>query len=237
MASHTNHHDNGPHVGYKGDADAPFATAAIHGGQRVDPSTGAVFPPLYTSSTYAQQSPGVHQGFEYSRSHNPTRFAFERCVAALEATGLTEADDTTAGAFAFASGLAAAGCAMDLLDAGSTVVCMDDVYGGTHRLLNQVRARTSGFKVVMADLSQPAAARAAILGGPARPKMVWVETPTNPTLKLVDIAAVAALAKEAGALVVVDNTFATPALTRCAFFFCGCCTFEGRMAALFGDLI
>ncbi|KAI8474594.1 MAG: cystathionine beta-lyase [Monoraphidium minutum] len=189
-----------------------FATAVIHGGQRVCPVTGAVFPPLYTSSTFAQQSPGVHQGFEYSRSHNPTRFAFERCYAALEGTGLSEANDTTCGAFAFASGLAAGACCLELLDAGATVVCMDDVYGGTHRLLNRVRARSAGLKIVKADLSDQSEAEAAILGGGVA--MVWLETPTNPTLKLADIAAVAALARAAGALLVVDNTFATPALTR-----------------------
>lgn len=202
--------ENGHHHGQR----LAFATEAIHGGQRVCPVTGAVFPPLYTSSTFAQQSPGVHQGFEYSRSHNPTRFAFERLIASLEATGLTEGDDTTSGAFAFASGLAAAATCLDLLDAGATVVCMDDVYGGTHRLLNRVKARTSALRIIHADLSDPSAAAAAITEGPNPVGMVWLETPTNPTLKLVNIAAVAELARSAGALLVVDNTFATPALTR-----------------------
>ena len=184
----------------------------IHGGQHADPATGAVMPPIYTSSTFIQESPGVHKGYEYSRSHNATRFAFERCIATLERSGLSEADERTCGGFAFASGLAAIATALELMDAGDTIVCMDDVYGGTNRLLNRVRKRSAGYKVVHVDLSDAGKAEAAIREH--RPKMVWLETPTNPTLKLVDIEAVCRLARAAGAISVVDNTFATPMLTR-----------------------
>ncbi|MEY3022100.1 MAG: hypothetical protein RIS86_1298 [Planctomycetota bacterium] len=193
-------------------SDAHLATDCIHGGQHPDPSTGAVMPPIFTSSTFVQESPGVHKGFEYSRSHNVTRFAFERCIATLERSGLSEEADRTCGGFAFASGLAAIATALELLDAGDTIVCMDDVYGGTNRLLNRVRKRSAGHRVVHVDLSDLAKAEAAI--AEHRPRMVWLETPTNPTLKLVDIEAVCRLARAAGAVSVVDNTFATPVLTR-----------------------
>ena len=177
-------------------------TLAIHGGQSPDPSTGAVMPPIYATSTYAQSSPGVHQGFEYSRTHNPTRFAYERCVAALE--GGTRG-------FAFASGMAASSTVIELLDAGSHVVAMDDIYGGSYRLFERVRRRTANLDFSFVDLTDLAAFEAAI-----RPdtKMVWIETPTNPMLKIVDIAAVAAVAKKHGLIVVVDNTFASPMLQR-----------------------
>ena len=188
------------------------ATDCIHGGQHPDPSTGAVMPPIFTSSTFIQESPGVHKGFEYSRSHNVTRFAFERCLASLEGTQLSEDDERTMGGFAFASGLASIATALELVDAGDTILCMDDVYSGTHRLLNRVRKRSAGYKVVHADLSNTALAQEIIKS--SKPKMVWLETPTNPTLKLVDIRAVCAAAREAGAISVVDNTFATPMLTR-----------------------
>ncbi|MFM1823334.1 MAG: hypothetical protein RI967_1600 [Planctomycetota bacterium] len=193
-------------------SDAHLATDCIHGGQHPDPSTGAVMPPIFTSSTFVQESPGVHKGFEYSRSHNVTRFAFERCIATLERSGLSEEADRTCGGFAFASGLAAIATALELMDAGETIVCMDDVYGGTNRLLNRVRKRSAGHRVVHVDLSDLAKAEAAI--AEHRPRMVWLETPTNPTLKLVDIEAVCRLARTAGAVSVVDNTFATPILTR-----------------------
>jgi cystathionine gamma-lyase len=175
-----------------------FATRGIHAGQAPDPSTGAVMPPIYATSTYAQASPGTHQGYEYSRTHNPTRFAFERCIADLESG--------TRG-FAFASGMAAIAAALELLDAGSHVVAMDDLYGGTGRLFDRVRARSAGLDVSYVDLSKPAALAAAI-----RPdtRMVWVETPTNPMLKLVDLDAVAAVTAARDLLMVVDNTFATP---------------------------
>ncbi len=169
-------------------------------------------PPIFTSSTFIQESPGVHKGFEYSRSHNVTRFAFERCLATLEHSGLSEEAERTCGGFAFASGLAATATALELCDSGDTVLCMDDVYGGTNRLLNRVRKRSAGLKVVHVDLSNAAKAQAAI--AEHAPKMVWMETPTNPTLKLVDIALIAKHARAAGAISVVDNTFATPMLTR-----------------------
>ena len=177
---------------------AGFGTRAIHAGQSPDPSTGAVMQPIYATSTYAQSSPGVHQGYEYSRTQNPTRMAWERCLADLE--GGTRG-------FAFASGMAAIATLLELLDAGSHVVAMDDLYGGTGRLFNRVRARSAGLRVSYADLSQPGALAEAL---EADTRMVWIETPTNPMLKLVDIAAVAAEAKARGALVVVDNTFASP---------------------------
>jgi cystathionine gamma-lyase len=175
-----------------------FATRGIHAGQRPDPSTGAVMPPIYATSTYAQESPGRHQGYEYSRTHNPTRGAFERCIADLESG--------TRG-FAFASGMAAIATALELLDAGSHVVAMDDLYGGTGRLFDRVRERSAGLRFTYADLSDPDELVRAL-----RPetRMVWVETPTNPMLKLVDLDAVAAVTRARGILMVVDNTFATP---------------------------
>jgi cystathionine gamma-lyase len=179
-----------------------FATRAIHGGQSPDPSTGAVMPPIYATSTYAQSSPGVHQGYEYSRTQNPTRGAYERCIADLE--GGTRG-------FAFASGMAATATLLELVDTGSHVVAMDDLYGGSFRLFERVRRRSAGLDFTFADLSQPKAAAAAF-----RPdtRLLWIETPTNPLLKLVDIAAVAAEARGRGILVVVDNTFATPWIQR-----------------------
>jgi cystathionine gamma-lyase len=175
-----------------------FGTRAIHAGQSPDASTGAVMQPIYATSTYVQSSPGVHQGYEYSRTQNPTRMAWERCLADLE--GGTHG-------FAFASGMAAIATLLELLDAGSHVVAMDDLYGGTGRLFNRVRARTAGLRVSYADLSDAAAFERALQDDT---RMVWIETPTNPMLKLVDIEAVAARAREQGALVVVDNTFASP---------------------------
>lgn len=178
------------------------ATLAIHGGQSPDPTTGAVMPPIYATSTYAQSSPGVHQGFEYSRTHNPTRFAYERCVATLEGGSR---------GYAFASGMAATSTVIELLDAGSHVVAMDDIYGGSFRLFERVRRRTAGLDFSFVDLTDPAAFEAAIT---PKTKMVWIETPTNPMLKIVDIAAVAAIARRHGLIVVVDNTFASPMLQR-----------------------
>ncbi|MEO8364610.1 MAG: cystathionine gamma-synthase [Pseudoxanthomonas sp.] len=179
-----------------------LGTLAIHGGQSPDPSTGAVMPPIYATSTYAQSSPGVHQGFEYSRTHNPTRFAYERCVAALEGGSR---------GFAFASGMAATSTLLELLDSGSHVIAMDDIYGGTYRLFERVRRRSAGLDFSFIDLTDLAAFEAAI-----RPdtKMVWIETPTNPMLKIVDIEAVCAIARKHGLRVVVDNTFASPILQR-----------------------
>lgn len=179
-----------------------LGTKAIHAGQSPDPTTGSVMPPIYATSTYAQSSPGVHQGFEYSRTHNPTRFAYERCVAGLEGGSR---------GFAFASGLAASSTILELLDSGSHVICMDDVYGGTFRLFERVRRRTAGLDFSFVDLTDAAALEAAI-----RPntRMLWVETPTNPMLKIVDLQAVSAVARKHGLLVVADNTFASPILQR-----------------------
>jgi len=179
-----------------------FATRAIHAGQSPDPSTGAVMPPIYAVSTYAQESPGVHKGFEYSRTQNPTRMAWERCIADLESG--------THG-FAFASGMAATATLLDLLDSGSHVLAMDDLYGGTFRLFERVRRRSAGLDFTFADLTEPKVALAAI-----RPetRMIWIESPTNPMLRLVDIAAVAGIARQQGILTVVDNTFATPWIQR-----------------------
>ncbi len=193
---------NDSHDGGSTTSRPGLGTLAIHGGQSVDPSTGAVMVPIYATSTYAQSSPGVHQGFEYSRTHNPTRFAYERCVASLE--GGTRG-------FAFASGLAATSTLLDLLDSGDHVVAMDDVYGGTYRLFERVRRRSAGLDFSFVDLTDPAAFEASIK---PNTKLVWIETPTNPTLKIVDISAISALARKHGLMVVVDNTFASPILQR-----------------------
>lgn len=188
------------------DAHAPgslaLGTLAIHGGQSPDPTTGAVMPPIYATSTYAQSSPGVHQGFEYSRTHNPTRFAYERCVAALEGGSR---------GFAFASGMAATSTVLELLDSGDHLIATDDLYGGSYRLFERVRRRSARLDFSFVDLSDPQAFADAIRTGT---RMVWIETPTNPLLKLVDIAAIAAIARQRGILVVVDNTFASPILQR-----------------------
>ncbi|MBA3564720.1 MAG: cystathionine gamma-synthase [Gammaproteobacteria bacterium] len=179
-----------------------FGTRAIHAGQTPDPTTGAIMPPIYATSTYVQESPGVHKGYEYSRSHNPTRQAFERCLADLE---------SGAHGFAFASGMAATGTILELIDSGQHVVAMDDLYGGTFRLFERVRKRSAGLSFTFADLSERAALESAL-----RPetRMIWVETPTNPLLKLVDLRMVAEVARAKDILTVVDNTFATPYAQR-----------------------
>jgi cystathionine gamma-lyase len=179
-----------------------LATRAIHAGQRPDPSTGAIMTPIYASSTYVQRSPGDHQGWEYSRSHNPTRDAYEKCIADLEG-GIR--------GFAFASGMAATATLLELLDSGDHVVAGDDLYGGTFRLFHRVRERSANLKFTFAHLEDSDSLREAM-----RPdtRMVWVETPTNPMLKIVDIAAAAEIAHAHGALLVVDNTFASPVLQR-----------------------
>ena len=177
-------------------------TLAIHAGQSPDPSTGAVMPPIYATSTYAQSSPGVHQGFEYSRTHNPTRFAYERCIAGLEGG---------ARGFAFGSGLAATSTLLELLDSGDHVIAMDDLYGGSYRLFERVRRRSAGLDFSFVDLTDPRAFEAAIK---PNTKLVWIETPTNPTLKIVDIRAISDIARKRGLRVVVDNTFASPMLQR-----------------------
>jgi cystathionine gamma-lyase len=179
-----------------------LATRAIHAGQKPDPTTGAIMTPIFATSTYVQRSPGDHQGWEYSRSHNPTRDAYEQCIADLESG--------TRG-FAFASGMAATSTLLELLDSGDHVVAGDDLYGGTYRLFHRVRERSAGLRFSFTRLEDAAALRKAM-----RPetRMVWVETPTNPMLKVVDIAAAAEIAHEFGALLVVDNTFASPILQR-----------------------
>ncbi len=179
-----------------------LGTKAIHAGQAPDPSTGAVMPPIYATSTYAQASPGVHQGFEYSRTHNPTRFAWERGVAGLEGGSR---------GFAFASGMAATATILELLDSGDHVVALDDLYGGSFRLVERVRRRSAGLDFSFVDLTDAAAFEAAIT---PKTKLVWIETPTNPMLKIVDIRAIADIAHRHGLLVVVDNTFASPMLQR-----------------------
>ncbi len=175
-----------------------FSTRAIHAGQKPDPSTGAVMTPIYATSTYAQESPGVNKGYEYARGKNPTREAFEACIADLEG-GVQ--------AFGFASGMAATSTALELLDAGSHIVTGDDLYGGSWRLFERVRRRSMGLDFAYVDLSDIAAVEAAIT---PKTKMLWVETPTNPLMKIADIAALSKVAKAHGLLLIVDNTFATP---------------------------
>jgi cystathionine gamma-lyase len=175
-----------------------FATRTIHAGQSPDPSTGAVIPPIYATSTYAQSGPGEHQGFEYSRTHNPTRFSFERCIADLE--------NGTRG-FAFASGMAATATTLELLNQGDHVIAMDDLYGGTFRLFDKVKTRTSGLEFSFVDLTDPKRLQAAIR---ANTKMIWVESPSNPLLKLVDLQTIANIGKQHNILTVADNTFASP---------------------------
>lgn len=175
-----------------------FSTRAIHAGQRPDPTTGAVMTPIYATSTYAQESPGVHKGYEYARSKNPTREVFEACLADLEG-GVQ--------GFGFASGMAATSTALELLDAGDHIVTGDDLYGGSWRLFERVRRRSMGLDFAYVDLSDLTAVEAAITPST---RMLWVETPTNPLMKLADIAALSGLAKAKGLLLVVDNTFATP---------------------------
>ncbi|MFZ5616548.1 MAG: cystathionine gamma-synthase [Pseudomonadota bacterium] len=179
-----------------------FESRAIHAGQEPDPLTGAVMQPIYQTSTYAQESPGIHKGYVYARGHNPTRFAYERCLADLE---------NGARGFAFASGMAAIATALELFPAGSHIVAMDDVYGGTWRLFERVRKSSANLSVSYVDLGRPENFEAAI-----RPetKLVWIETPTNPMLKVVDIAAIARLAKKRGVIVGCDNTFASPYCQR-----------------------
>lgn len=175
-----------------------FGTRAIHAGQEPDPTTGAVMTPIYATSTYAQSSPGVHKGYEYARTQNPTRMAFERCVADLE---------NGKHGFAFASGLAASSTVLDCFDTGSHIVALDDLYGGTYRLFERVRKRSAGLEFTFTEMSDRAKLEAAI-----RPntRMIWVESPSNPLLKLVDLEMVAGVAKKRGLMAVADNTFATP---------------------------
>jgi cystathionine beta-lyase/cystathionine gamma-synthase len=179
-----------------------FATRCIHAGQEPDPTTGAVMMPIYATSTYVQQSPGVNKGYDYARTKNPTRMAFERCIADLEGG--------SAG-FAFASGLAAISTTLECLDHGSHVISVDDLYGGSRRLFERVRKRSMGLEVSYLDLADLGAIEAAI-----RPntRLIWVETPTNPLLKLVDLERVAAIARRRGIWAAADNTFASPYVQR-----------------------
>ena len=189
-------------MGSKTTAPQHFATRAIHAGQSPDPTTGAVMQPIYATSTYVQSSPGVHKGFEYSRTHNPTRFAYERCVADLESGKQ---------GYAFASGLAATATLLDTLEPGSHVIASDDMYGGTYRLFARVREKSAGLKFSYVDMREPKNVEAAI-----RPetRLIWVETPTNPMLKLVDLSAIAAIARKHKLFAAADNTFASPYLQR-----------------------
>jgi cystathionine gamma-lyase len=179
-----------------------FATRCVHAGQEPDPTTGAVMMPIYTTSTYVQQSPGVHKGFDYARTKNPTRMAFERCIADLEGGSA---------AFAFASGLAAISTTLECLDHGAHIVAVDDLYGGTRRLFERVRKRSMGIEVSYLDLAD-----ASVLESAIRPstRLIWIETPTNPLLKLVDLERVAAIARKRGIWAAADNTFASPYVQR-----------------------
>jgi len=189
-------------VTHSDDKKRRLATRVIHGGQAPDPATGAVMPPIYATSTFAQESPGVHKGLDYGRSHNPTRWALERCVADIESGGA---------AFAFASGLAAIAAVLELLPAGAHVVAGDDMYGGTYRLFERVRRHSAGLEFSYVDMTDPLA-----LAGALRPetKLVWVETPTNPMLKLADLHAIAEACRGGGIITVCDNTFASPVNQR-----------------------
>src|ERR1700748_3518833 len=184
------------------DKQQRFATRVIHGGQHPDPLTGAVMPPIYATSTYVQSSPGVNKGYDYSRTRNPTRDALQAAVANLEGGS---------SGFRFPSGMATTSTVLELIDSGSHIVAMHDLYGGSYRLFENVRKRSAGIDVSLVDLTNPAALEAAI-----RPntRLLWVETPTNPLLKLVDLSAVAAIARKHGLISVCDNTFATPFVQR-----------------------
>lgn len=179
-----------------------FATRAIHAGQHPDPSTGAIMPPIYATSTYVQKSPGQHQGYEYSRTQNPTRQAYERCIADLE---------SGSDGFAFASGMAAIATILELLDSGSHIVAMDDLYGGTRRLFDGVRKRSAGCEFSFVDMTDIAVLEDALRDNT---RMLWIESPSNPLLRIVDFAAIARLVESRDILVVSDNTFATPCLQR-----------------------
>jgi cystathionine gamma-lyase len=185
-----------------------FATRAIHAGQQPDPSTGAIMQPIYATSTYVQKSPGVHQGYEYSRTQNPTRQALERCVADLESGRF---------GFSFSSGMAATGTILELIDSGSHVVAMDDIYGGTTRLFEKVRRRSAGLDFTFVDLTDTSALPQAVKDNT---RMIWIESPSNPMLRVVDLTAVTSFAKGRDILVVADNTFATPCLQRPLEFGC-----------------
>ena len=188
------------------DESTGFSTKALHVGQEPEGMTGAIIPPIFATSTYVQESPGKHKGFDYARSHNPTRYAYERCVAALEGG--------VAG-FAFSSGMAASSTVLELLPANSHIIAGDDLYGGTYRLFERVRKFSMGLEVTYVDLSDPKTVRAN-LEQAKRPntRMVWVETPTNPLLKVVDLEQIASFSNKEGYISVCDNTFASPYLQQ-----------------------
>ena len=181
---------------------AGFATRTIHAGQSPDPTTGAIMPPIYATSTYVQESPGVHKGYEYSRTHNPTRFAYERCIADLESG--------TRG-FAFASGLAATSTILDLFEPGAEIIASDDLYGGSYRLFSRVRTQSAGLRFKYVDTRDAGNIEAAIT--PAT-RLIWIETPSNPTMKLADLRAIADIGRRHGVLCCADNTFASPYVQR-----------------------
>lgn len=184
------------------DKDKKFATRTIHAGQSPDPTTGAIMPPIYATSTYVQESPGKHKGYEYSRTQNPTRMAYERSIANLEGGRH---------GFAFASGMAATSTILEMIDSGAHVVAMDDLYGGTRRLFHGVRERSAGLEFSFVDLTDKAKAEAAIRDNT---RMIWIESPSNPLLRIVDLQEIASLASDRDILVACDNTFATPYLQR-----------------------
>src|SRR5579862_2591030 len=179
-----------------------IATRVIHAGQEPDPSTGAIMTPIYATSTYIQSSPGKHSGYEYSRTKNPTRSAYEQCVANLESAKY---------GYAFASGMAACATLLELLKPGDHVIICDDVYGGTFRLFDKVRKQSAGLTMSFVDMTHPDNIEKAIR---KETRMIWLETPTNPMLKLIDIQRVAEIAKKNKLIAVVDNTFATPKIGR-----------------------
>ena len=175
-----------------------FETRAIHAGQEPDPTTGAIMTPIYTSSTYVQESPGVHKGYDYSRSTNPTRKALEACIAHLEGSNF---------GYAFASGMSASATVLEILSSGDHVIAMDDLYGGTYRLFENVRKRSAGLDFTFCDLSDVKALEASLK---PNTKMIWIETPTNPLLKIADLKAISSFAKNNNLIAVCDNTFCSP---------------------------
>src|SRR6187399_1622225 len=179
-----------------------FATRAIHAGQQPDPTTGAVMTPIYATSTYVQESPGQHKGYDYSRSINPTRLAYEKCIADLESGSR---------GFGFASGLSAMATVLEVLDSGSHIVASDDLYGGTFRLFDRVRRRSANLDFTYVDLTNAEDLERAIK---PNTRMVWIETPSNPLLKLIDLEAIAKIARKHKIISVSDNTFATPWMQR-----------------------
>ncbi len=179
-----------------------IATRAIHAGQTPDPTTGAIMTPIYATSTYVQSSPGKDKGYSYSRTHNPTRDAYEKCIADLESGQR---------GFAFASGMAAIATILELLKPGDHIIAVDNLYGGTYRLLEKVRKRSAGIEISLVDLSDPEKLSPAIR---KETRMIWIETPTNPMLKLIDLKKIATIAKQHNIMTVADNTFASPILQR-----------------------